>query len=105
MYHIFTCISEYGGGFGLLNRFIVHLQIVTTNNCNTIADFNITNHSTLSHLSLLSLVFTRYQLSTMDIPLQCLHYNFFSDNESWQRRFFRFRCSLSNTTHVIPQLH
>jgi hypothetical protein len=45
-------------GFGLVNRFIDHLQVLTTNNCNTIADFHTTNHSTLSVLSLLSLVFT-----------------------------------------------
>jgi hypothetical protein len=30
------------------NRFIDHLQVVTTNNYNTIADFHTTNHSTLS---------------------------------------------------------
>jgi hypothetical protein len=38
--------------------FIDTLQVVTTNNYNTIADFHKTNHSTLSLLSLLSLVFT-----------------------------------------------
>jgi hypothetical protein len=45
-------------GFGLLNRFIVHLLVVTTNNYNTTADFRTTDDSTLSLLSLLSLVFT-----------------------------------------------
>jgi hypothetical protein len=45
-------------GFGLVNRFIVHLQVVTTNNCNNIVYFQNTNHSTLELLSLLSLVFT-----------------------------------------------
>jgi hypothetical protein len=36
-----------------MNRFIDHLQVVTTSNYNTIADFHTTNHSTLSLLSLL----------------------------------------------------
>jgi hypothetical protein len=45
-------------GVGLVNRFIDLLQGVTANNYNTTADFNTTNHSTLSLLSLLSLVFT-----------------------------------------------
>jgi hypothetical protein len=52
-----TCISVQTG-FGFVNRFIDHLQVVTTNNYNTIADFHTTNYSTLSLLSLLSLVFT-----------------------------------------------
>jgi hypothetical protein len=56
---------------GLVSRFIDHLQVMTTNNCNTIADFHTTNHSTLSLLNLLSLVFTWSQLSTMAVPLQC----------------------------------
>jgi hypothetical protein len=34
-----------------MNRFTDQLQAVTTNNYNTIADFHITNHSTLSLLS------------------------------------------------------
>jgi hypothetical protein len=37
---------------------IGHLQDVTTNNCNSIADLHTTNHPTLSLLSLTSLVFT-----------------------------------------------
>jgi hypothetical protein len=41
-----------------MNRFIDHLQVVTTNTYNTIADFHTTNPSTLSLLGLLSLVFT-----------------------------------------------
>jgi hypothetical protein len=44
------------GVFGWVNKFIDHLQVVTTNNYYTIADFDTTNHSTLSLLSLLSLV-------------------------------------------------
>jgi hypothetical protein len=36
-----------------MNRFIDHLQVVTTNNYNTIAEFHTTNNSTLSLLSLL----------------------------------------------------
>jgi hypothetical protein len=43
-------------GFGLVNRFIGHLQAVTTNNNGTIADFHTTNYFTLSVLGLLSLV-------------------------------------------------
>jgi hypothetical protein len=34
--------------FRLVNRFIDHLQVVTTNNHNTIADFHNTNHSALN---------------------------------------------------------
>jgi hypothetical protein len=41
-------------GFGLVNRFIDHLQVVTTNNYNT--DLHATNQSALSFLSLFSLV-------------------------------------------------
>jgi hypothetical protein len=55
-----------------MDRFIDHLQVITTNNYNTIADFHTTNHSTLS-LSLLSLVVAWKQLSTMAIPLQSFH--------------------------------
>jgi hypothetical protein len=51
--NIVTCISDHK--FGMVNRFIDPLLFVTANNYNTIADFNATNHSTLS---LLSLVFT-----------------------------------------------
>jgi hypothetical protein len=40
-----------------MNRFIDHSQVVTTNKYNTITDFHSTEHSTLEHLSLLSLVF------------------------------------------------
>jgi hypothetical protein len=43
--------------FGLVNRFIDHLQVVTTNNYYMFADFHTTNHLTLSLLSLLPLVF------------------------------------------------
>jgi hypothetical protein len=35
-------------GFELVNGFIDHLQYVTTNNYNIIADFHNTNHSTVS---------------------------------------------------------
>jgi hypothetical protein len=41
-------------GFLLMNKFIDHLQVVTTSNYNTFA----TNHSALSLLSLLPLVVT-----------------------------------------------
>jgi hypothetical protein len=56
-------------GMDRMIGFIDHLQVVTTNNYNSITDFHTTNHSTLSLLSLLSLVFTWQQLSTMAIPL------------------------------------
>jgi hypothetical protein len=39
-----------------VNKFIDHSQVVTTNNCNRIADFNTTNHSTLSLLGVFPLV-------------------------------------------------
>jgi hypothetical protein len=43
-------------GFGLVNRFIDYLHVVTTNIYNTITDFHTTNHSTLSLLSIPSRV-------------------------------------------------
>jgi hypothetical protein len=60
-------------GFGMVNRFTNHLQVVTTNNCNAVADFHTTDHSMLSLLSLLLLVVTWHQLSTVAVPLQCFH--------------------------------
>jgi hypothetical protein len=48
----------YKTEFGLVNRFIDHMQVVTTNNCYTIAAFHTTNHSELSLLSLFPLIFT-----------------------------------------------
>jgi hypothetical protein len=57
-YNIVTCFSDYRQGFGLVNRFIDHLQVVATNNYNSIANFNTTNHLTLSLIHLLSVVFT-----------------------------------------------
>jgi hypothetical protein len=45
-------------GFGLVNRFANHLQVVTTNNYNAVADFHSTDHFMLSLLSLLLLVVT-----------------------------------------------
>jgi hypothetical protein len=54
-----TCINDYRRDFELVNRFIDHLQGVSTNNYNTIADFHTTNHTTRSLLSLLSLVVAR----------------------------------------------
>jgi hypothetical protein len=44
-------------GFGLVIGFTDHVQVITTNNYNTVADFHTTNHSTLNLLSLLALVF------------------------------------------------
>jgi hypothetical protein len=43
-------------GVRLVNIFIDHLQVVTTNSYQTIADVHTTHHSTLSIFSLLSLV-------------------------------------------------
>jgi hypothetical protein len=43
---------------GMMNRFIDHLQVVTTNNYYTISDFHSINHSTLSLFNLHSRVFT-----------------------------------------------
>jgi hypothetical protein len=60
--------GELQMGYVLVNRFNDHLQVVTTNNYNTIAEFHTINHSMLSLLSLLSLVVTWNQLSTMAIP-------------------------------------
>jgi hypothetical protein len=56
-----------------VTRFIDHLQVVTTKNYNTIADFYTTNHLMPSLLSLLSLVVTFKQLATMVIPLPYFH--------------------------------
>jgi hypothetical protein len=56
--YIVTYVSDCRRGFGLVNRFINNLQVVSTNNYYTIADFNTTNHSTLRLLNLHSLVFT-----------------------------------------------
>jgi hypothetical protein len=42
--------------FGLVDKFIDHLEAAITNNYNIIADLHTTNHSKLSLLSLLSLV-------------------------------------------------
>jgi hypothetical protein len=41
------CIRGYSTEFGLANRFIDHLEVVTTNNYYTIAYFLTTDHSTL----------------------------------------------------------
>jgi hypothetical protein len=44
-------------GFGLVIGFIDHVEVITTNKYNTVADFHTTDHFTLNLLSLLSLVF------------------------------------------------
>jgi hypothetical protein len=56
--HTVTCITDYKMGFGLVNKFIDHLQVITMNNYNGIPDFHTTNHATLSFLSQFPLVFT-----------------------------------------------
>jgi hypothetical protein len=37
-------------GFGLVNRSVDHLRVITTNNYYTIADFQTTNHTKLIRL-------------------------------------------------------
>jgi hypothetical protein len=44
---LFLCISDCRRGFVLVNSFIDHIQVVTTNNYITVADFHATNHPTL----------------------------------------------------------
>jgi hypothetical protein len=44
-------------GVSIVIGFIDHVQVVTTNECNTVADFHTANHSTLDLLSLLLLIF------------------------------------------------
>jgi hypothetical protein len=57
--HVYCHVLEWlYTWFELVNRFVDHIQIVSTNNYNTIADFHTTNHSTLRLLSLVSLVVT-----------------------------------------------
>jgi hypothetical protein len=51
-------IQGHRGRTSQFKNLIDHLQVVSTNNFNTIAEFHTTNHSTLSLLSLLSLNFT-----------------------------------------------
>jgi hypothetical protein len=45
--NIVTCISDYKRGLDLWIRVINHLHVVTTNNYNSIADFDTKNYSTL----------------------------------------------------------
>jgi hypothetical protein len=52
---IVTCISDYRR-VGFVNRFTEHVQVITTNKYNTIADSHTTNNSTLSLLNLLYVV-------------------------------------------------
>jgi hypothetical protein len=54
-----------------MNGFTDHLQVVTTNNYYSTADFHTTNHSTLNLLSVLSLVFTIRFLATDLTQSQC----------------------------------
>jgi hypothetical protein len=44
--HVYVC--DYRRGFGLEIRFIYHLEVVTTNNYNIIADFY-TSHINAAH--------------------------------------------------------
>jgi hypothetical protein len=46
-----TYLGALQTGYGFVNKFIDHLQFITTNIYNTIADFHTTNHSTLSSQS------------------------------------------------------
>jgi hypothetical protein len=52
LWHVLVTID------GVWIGYIDHLQVVTTNNCYTIADFHIPNYSTLSLLSLFPVVVT-----------------------------------------------
>jgi hypothetical protein len=91
--------------FGFVNRFIYHLQVVTTNNYNTIADFHTTNHYTLNLLSLLSLVVTWEQLSTMAIPLQyrSTHAHTASERIHRERRLQHlFHCCVTSPRTCLP---
>jgi hypothetical protein len=76
----FKIVTTYGyvtvdgvwiGRIGFIDH--LHRPFGTTSNYDTIADFNTTNHSMLRLLCLLSLVVAWQQLSTMAIPLQCVH--------------------------------
>jgi hypothetical protein len=61
-YHVFRDVWPQTG-FGLVNRFIDHLQVVTTSNYNTIADFHTTNHSPLPSQSAFT---SRYLITALN---------------------------------------
>jgi hypothetical protein len=70
-------------GYGLVNRFVDHLQVVTTNNYNISADFH------------------AFQITTRKVfsRLRCLHYSFLGNNSQlW--RLFRF-CAYKRTVNLI----
>jgi hypothetical protein len=65
------CMSDYRRGFGLDIGFIDNLQVVTTNNCNTIADFH-TLQITDTHSLMSSIYYTRLAVSWQQILTQAL---------------------------------
>jgi hypothetical protein len=70
MNDIVTCVSDYRRGLDWMIGFVNTLQVVSTNNYYTIADFHTTNHSTLSLLNLLSLGFHNgysYSMFSLDV--------------------------------------
>jgi hypothetical protein len=81
-----------------VNRFIDHLNVINTNKCNTIADFHTkSSQSTFTSLYLVTALNNGYSFAVF--PLD------FSGNESWQWRFFSFRCPLAITPPLHPKLH
>jgi hypothetical protein len=85
--------------FGLASAFTDHLQAVTTNNYNTVADFHTTNHSTLNLLSVLSLVF----VTPLNIGYSSA---MFSLPDSWQWTItVTLQISLYSSTHKVFKSH
>jgi hypothetical protein len=70
-------------GIRLVTGFIDHSQFVATTKYNTLADSHTRNHSTLNHLSVLSLVFAVYFLAT---------------DFSQFYRSFKYKCNYSTCT-------
>jgi hypothetical protein len=83
-------------GFGLVNILIDHLQIVTTNNYNTIADFHITNYSTLSSQSAFT---SRYLVKTLNDGYSSA---VFSIDVSWQRIWTMNILQLPRARRICP---
>jgi hypothetical protein len=90
-----------------LNRFIDHLQVVTTNNYNTIADFHATNHSALFSMYVFP---SRYLVTDLNSGYSSA---LFSLNVSWYRILtmeilqlpWSRCCPLLNTPQLNSQLN